>query len=87
MRFLVRICRCKRTYSAMAPDLLGCVAAARTIEKTRALMAEAMALHMSALRKNGEKIPKPRMRFHLDVHDFEDEELCTWIDAKTLQAV
>lgn len=87
MRYLVRIRRCKRTYSALAPDLPGCIAAAGTIEKTRALMAEAMALHLDAMRKHGEKIPKPRKRFQFDADEFEDEEICTWIDVKTLQAV
>ena len=85
MRYLIKIYRCKRNYSVMAPDLPGCVAAAGTIEKTRALMAEAMALHLKAMRRNGEKIPKPRKRFRLDADEFEDEEICTWIDVETLQ--
>ena len=69
----------------MAPDLPGCVAAAGSIEEVRGLMAEAMGLHLKALRKSGAKIPKPRKRVQLDVADFQDEEICTWIEVKTLQ--
>jgi hypothetical protein len=49
-------------------------------------MAEAMALHIDAMRKSGEKIPKPRKRVQLDVEDFQDDEICTWIEVKSLQA-
>ena len=87
MRYLVKIYRYKDCYSAMAPDLPGCVAAADSIEGVRFLMAEAMALHLDAMRRRGEKIPKPRKRFQLDAADFEDEEVCTWIDVPKLQRV
>src|SRR5258708_4999465 len=84
MRYLVKIYRYKGSYSAMAPDLPGCVAAARSIEKVSSLMAEAMGLHLDAMRKSGEKIPKARKRVQLDADDFEDEEICTWIEARKL---
>jgi predicted RNase H-like HicB family nuclease len=87
MRCLVKIYRYKKSYSAMAPDLPGCVAVANSIEKVRTLMSEAMALHLDAMRKNGAKIPKQRKRVQLDADEFEDEEICTWIEAKALQAV
>ena len=86
MRYLVKIYRYKGSYSAMAPDLPGCVAAAGSIEEVRTLMAEAMGLHLNAMRKSGEKIPKPKKRVQLDADDFEDEEICTWIKVKSLQA-
>lgn len=87
MRYLVKIYRYKGSYSAMAPDLPGCVAAAKSLEKVRALMAEAMGLHLNAMRKSGEKIPKPKKRVQLDADDFKEEEICTWIEVKALQAV
>src|SRR2546430_1602939 len=76
MRYLVLIYRYKRSYSAMAPDLPGCIAAARTIDGVRKLMAEAMWLHLDAMRKSGDKIPKPRKRVQLDADEFEDDEIC-----------
>ncbi|HZZ78796.1 MAG TPA: type II toxin-antitoxin system HicB family antitoxin [Gemmataceae bacterium] len=82
MRYLVKIYHYNGSYSAMAPDLPGCVAAAKTVEKVRTLMADAMALHLNALRKSGDKVPKPRKRVQLDADDFEDEEICTWIEVK-----
>ena len=74
MRYLVKIYHYKGSYSAMAPDLPGCVAAAKSLEKVRTLMAEAMGLHLNAMRKSGEKIPKPRKSVQLDADEFEDEE-------------
>ena len=68
----------------MALDLLGCVAAAKSVEKVRTLMAEAMWLHLDAMRKSGDKIPKPRKRVQLDAGEFEDEEICTWIEPKEI---
>jgi predicted RNase H-like HicB family nuclease len=41
------------------PDLPGCVATARTLEKTRKLIREAIALHIDSLRRHGEPVPQP----------------------------
>lgn len=49
-------------FAAYAPDVPGCVAAADTIEETRQLMEEALALHLEMLRDMGEPIPTPRVR-------------------------
>lgn len=87
MRYLVIIRPTRTGYSADAPDLLGCIATARTIKGVRKLMSEAMALHLEAMRKHGEKIPKPRKRVQLDADEFEDGDICIWIDVPTLQAV
>lgn len=46
-------------YSAYVPDLPGCVAAARTLEKTRELMEEAIEFHIEGMRMHGEIVPKP----------------------------
>jgi|SRR5450755_3192726 predicted RNase H-like HicB family nuclease len=85
MLYLIRIYRYGGNYSAMVPDLPGCIAAADSIEETISLMAEAIALHLSAMRRHGEKIPNPTKRFDLNVDDFEDEELCTWIEPREPQ--
>ena len=61
MRYLVKIFRYKGSYSAMAPDLPGCVAAASSVEEVRTLMAEAMGMHLAAMRKSGEKIAMVRI--------------------------
>jgi predicted RNase H-like HicB family nuclease len=49
-------------FAAYAPDVPGCVAAADTIEETRQLMEEALALHLEMLRDLGEPVPAPHVR-------------------------
>jgi len=49
-------------FAAYAPDVPGCVAAADTIEETRQLMQEALALHLEMLRDMGEPVPPPHVR-------------------------
>jgi len=46
-------------YSAYAPDLPGCAAAAMTLEKTRELMEEAVEFHIEGMRLHGEFVPEP----------------------------
>jgi len=46
-------------YSAYAPDLAGCVAAARTLEATRELMEQAIESHVEVMRMHGEAVPEP----------------------------
>ena len=46
-------------YGAYAPDLPGCAATGRTLEETRARMAKAMEMHLSAMREDGDPIPEP----------------------------
>ena len=46
-------------YSAYAPDLPGCIAAAKTLTELKALMAEAVALHIAGLRRHGYPVPEP----------------------------
>ncbi len=46
-------------YGAYAPDLPGCVAVGDTLEETRKLMEEAMAIHLKSMREDGDPIPEP----------------------------
>jgi len=87
MRYLVKIYFYEGSYSAMVPDLPGCVAAADSIEELRPLLAEAIALHLDMMRRTGEAIPKPTTHFNFSADDFEDQELCTWIEVPLEQPV
>jgi predicted RNase H-like HicB family nuclease len=82
MRYLVRVFLDGGNYSAMVPDLPGCVAAADTVEETLKLMAEAIGLHLELMRESGEKIPKPTQRVDLNIDDLEEGELCTWVEVR-----
>ncbi len=46
-------------YSAYLPDLPGCVAAGATIDEGKALIEEAVEMHLESLRDDGEPIPEP----------------------------
>ena len=46
-------------YSAYVPDLPGCVAAAKTVDETEALMRGAIRMHLEGMREDGETIPEP----------------------------
>jgi predicted RNase H-like HicB family nuclease len=46
-------------WSAYVPDLPGCVAAGDTREELETLMREAIAMHVEALREDGESVPQP----------------------------
>jgi predicted RNase H-like HicB family nuclease len=49
-------------YSAYVPDLPGCVSTGDTLEEVKAEIAEAIALHLEGLRKDGLPIPPPTSR-------------------------
>ena len=49
-------------YSAYAPDLPGCVAAADSYEDAEKLIREAVVFHLESLREYGDPIPEPRTR-------------------------
>jgi len=57
--FLVLIEKSADGYGAYAPDLPGCVAVGDTVEEVEQLMHGALEMHISAMEKNGEEIPRP----------------------------
>lgn len=87
MRYLVMIRRTNTGYSADVPDLPGCVAAAKTVEKTRKLMAEAIAMHLDLMRQSGEIIPTPTQTPDFSTGDTEEEEFCTWVEVESSEPV
>lgn len=86
MRYLVRIYRQGDDYSAMVPDLPGCVAAGDSVEEVRDLIAEAIRLHIDLMRRSNEKVPEPARSIDLNVDELEEGELCTWVDVKPPRA-
>ena len=58
-KYLAIIERCPRSYGAYAPDLPGCVAAAKTAREARKLIRQAIRLHIEDLRERGLPVPKP----------------------------
>lgn len=87
MRFLVRIYRYQGDCSAIAPDLPGCVAAAKTVEKVKQRMAEAIEMHLDLMRQSGERIPAPSQHLDFSIDANSEQELCTWVDANVAESV
>ena len=58
-QFLVLFEKSSTGYGAYAPNLPGCLATGRTLEETRARMAKAMEMHLSAMLEDGDAIPEP----------------------------
>jgi predicted RNase H-like HicB family nuclease len=46
-------------FSAYVPDLPGCVAAGETMDRARALIEGAIAMHLHGMREDGIAIPEP----------------------------
>jgi len=59
MRYVIIIEKGDTSYGAYVPDLPGCVAVGETSEEARALIEEAILLHLESLREAGEAIPEP----------------------------
>lgn len=59
MRYAVVIEKGPTSYGAYVPDLPGCVAAGKTGDEVKKLIAEAVALHLEGLREDGLPIPHP----------------------------
>lgn len=59
MQFTVLVEKGPTSFGAWLPDLPGCVAVGKTREEALELIAEAIALHMAALREDGDEIPVP----------------------------
>jgi predicted RNase H-like HicB family nuclease len=57
--YLIVIERGDGNFGAWAPDLLGCVAVADTIEDCEREMRDAIAFHIEGLRLEGEPVPQP----------------------------
>ena len=60
MKYAVIIEKGPRNYSAYAPDLPGCIAAAESKEEVCQLIAEAVGLYVEEMRKDGLPLPDPR---------------------------
>jgi predicted RNase H-like HicB family nuclease len=58
-RYAIVIEKAKNNYSAFVPDVDGCVAAAKTVQGTKALMQEALEFHFEAMADDGDFIPEP----------------------------
>src|SRR5204863_9688066 len=80
MRYWVRIYRQGKDYSALVPDLPGCVAAGDSVEDIRKQITDAITMHLEMMEQTGEKVPAPTQHVDLDLTELEEGELSTWVD-------
>ncbi len=59
MKYLVVIEKGRNSYGAHVPDLLGCVAAAKTKPAVLKLIKSAIEIHIEGMKAAGEKVPRP----------------------------
>lgn len=59
MRYAVIYEKTRTGYSAYIPDLPGCITTGRTLDETRARMAEAVPFHIEGLQRQGLQVPEP----------------------------
>jgi predicted RNase H-like HicB family nuclease len=59
MRYAIVIEKSANGFGAYVPDLPGCVAMGDTVQETERLIREAIALHLAAMREEGQQIPQP----------------------------
>jgi predicted RNase H-like HicB family nuclease len=72
--FLVVYAKCKDSnFSGSAPDVPGCVSAGDTLDEMKAMMREALEMHLELLAEQGEAIPEPAtINVEVKLEDFED---------------
>lgn len=87
MRYLVMIRRTPTGYSADVPDLPGCIAAGKTVERTRRQITAALELHLDSMRESGEPIPSPSPRIEFAIDNQGAEEFCTWVEVPDVAVV
>ena len=59
MKYAVVIEKADSNYSAYVPDLPGCIATGRTIEKVEIEIRNAIEFHLEGLKQDGQTIPLP----------------------------
>jgi predicted RNase H-like HicB family nuclease len=87
MQFLVMIRRTYTGYSVDVPDLPGCVATAKTVERAKLSIARAIEMHLELIQQSGQRVPKPRRRIQFEVSEESPEDMCTWVEVAPSQAI
>jgi len=62
LKYLTVIEKASHNYSAYLPDIPGCIATGKTIEKTKKNITEALAIHLQGLIEDGLSSPKPKAK-------------------------
>jgi len=85
MEYLIIIEKGTENYSAYSPDVLGCIATGKTIEKTISEMKEALEFHL----EDEESLPEAKgLKYHLDNGlELDKEDLVTNVKVEISEKV
>jgi len=79
-QYLIIIEKGENNYSAYSPDVLGCVAAGKTIDQTLRRMKEALRLHLEDIHEQGGLFPRAKgLEAHLEEINPDNGEMFTFI--------
>jgi len=81
-RYFVMIRRTRTGYSVDVPDLDGCVSTGMTVEHARQMIAEAITMHLEAMRQASKSVPAPRQKIEFEIDEDAGEEFCTWVEVE-----
>lgn len=83
-KFLVIIEKGSSNFSAYTPDLPGCIATGKTVEKTVAEMSLAIEFHVEGMIENGEELPKPRSinSYLLETDEISANDILTSVEVE-----
>ena len=83
-KFLVVIEKGKGNYSAYSPDLPGCIATGKTVEKTLDEMRSAIRFHLEGIIENGDDLPVPRSlnTYLLETDEISADDIITSIETE-----
>lgn len=87
--FVIVIERGENNHSAFSPDVLGCVATGRGVERTLAEMRSALLAHFEEMREMGDPLPQPRgLAAHLRTGEYVPEpgDVVAFVGAEDLFA-
>ncbi len=70
-------------FSAYSPDVLGCAATGKTIDKTVASFRSALAFHFQGINEDGDELPIPRgLRYWLDSGEISDADVLAFVEVE-----
>ena len=83
-KFLVVIEKGSNNYSAFSPDLPGCIATGKTVEKTILEMSAAIGFHLEGMIENGDELPVPQTLYSylLETDEISANDILTSIEAE-----
>jgi predicted RNase H-like HicB family nuclease len=58
--YLIAFEKSRTGFSAYSPEVPGCIAAGRTVHETEKLMRRAITFHLRGMRRQGERVQRPR---------------------------